>query len=103
VICWGSTIPIVREALSLLERSDTALLAFEQLWPLHGGTGEVLARAPFIVSVEGNSTGQLSRLLRSVFGRGADETILKYSGLQFSVEESAERLGAVLSGKGGSR
>lgn len=103
VICWGSTIPIVREALSLLERSDTALLAFEQLWPLHGGTGEVLARAPFIVSVEGNSTGQLSRLLQSVFGRGSDEAILKYSGLQFSVEEVAERLGTVLSGKGGNR
>ncbi|HCL80479.1 MAG TPA: 2-oxoacid:acceptor oxidoreductase subunit alpha, partial [Synergistaceae bacterium] len=63
VVCWGSTIPIFREAVGLLGRTDTALLAFEQVWPLHPSASDRLARASRIVVAEGNSTGQFARLL----------------------------------------
>ncbi|MDK2959813.1 MAG: 2-oxoglutarate/2-oxoacid ferredoxin oxidoreductase subunit alpha [Synergistaceae bacterium] len=103
VVCWGSTIPIVREALQRLGRNDTALLAFEQVWPLAPSVGDLLRKATFTAVVEGNSTGQFAGLLRKTFGVAADRRVLKYNGLQFSVEEVADRLGEILPGKGGSR
>ena len=101
VICWGSTIPIVREALERLGREDTALLVFEQVWPLAPSAGDLLRKASFTAVVEGNSTGQFAGLLRKTFGVAADRTVLKYNGLQFSVEEVADRLAEILPGKGG--
>lgn len=103
VICWGSTLPVVREALGVLGRNDTALLAFEQVWPLAPSAGDLLRKASFIAAVEGNSTGQFAGLLRKTFGVTVDRKVLKYNGLQFSVEEVAERLGEILPGKGGGR
>ncbi len=101
VVCWGSTIPIFREALSLMKLKGVALLAFEQVWPLHQSAGQLLKRAARIVAAEGNSTGQFARLLRAHTGVKATDALLKYSGLQFSVEEAAEGLRDVLSGNGG--
>lgn len=103
MICWGSTLPIVGEALKRLNRPDTALLAYEQVWPLHSSTEEYLRKASRTVVVEGNSTGQFARLLRSETGIAVSGTVLKYSGLQFSVEEVADRLTKFLSEKGGTR
>ena len=104
VIGWGSTLPILREALSLLERNDTALLCFEQVWPLHDSTKGFLEKASKTLAVvEGNSTGQFARLLRAATGIEAGAQVLKYNGLQFSVEEAASRLREALSGKGGIR
>lgn len=103
VICWGSTLPIVREALKNLDRADTALLAYEQVWPLHSSTEEYLRKASRTVVVEGNSTGQFARLLRTETGIAVSGTVLKYSGLQFSVEEVEERLSEFFSEKGGTR
>lgn len=101
VVCWGSTIPIFREALSLLNLKGVALLAFEQVWPLHQSAEQLLKRAGRIVAAEGNSTGQFARLLRAHTGVKATDALFKYSGLQFSVEEAAEGLKGVLSGNGG--
>ena len=78
-----------------------ALLAFEQVWPLHQSAEQLLKRADRIVAAEGNSTGQFARLLRAHTGVKATDALLKYSGLQFSVEEAAEGLKGVLSGNGG--
>ncbi len=103
VVCWGSTLPIVREALRVLGRDDTALLAFEQVWPLAPSAHELLEKASFTAVVEGNSTGQFAGLLRKTFGTAVDRKVLKYNGLQFSVEEVAEKLAEILPGKGGGR
>ncbi len=101
VVCWGSTLPIFREALAGLNRDDTALLAFEQVWPLAPSSAAVLERASFIAVAEGNSTGQFERLLRAEFGIKAHRKILKYNGLQFSVEEAAAMLAEALPARGG--
>ena len=103
VVCWGSTLPILREALAGLDRDDTALLAFEQVWPLAPSSAAMLEKASFIAVAEGNSTGQFARLLRAEFGVKADKKILKYNGLQFSVEEASAMLAGALPAKGGDR
>ena len=61
----------------------------------------LLKRARRIVAAEGNSTAQFARLLRAQTGVAATDTVLKYNGLQFSVEEAARRLSEVFSGTGG--
>ena len=42
--------------------------------------------------IEGNATGQFARLVKQETGVQADHLILKYNGLQFSVEEVRERI-----------
>ena len=46
--------------------------------------------------IEGNATGQLGRLIRAETGIDIPDRLLKYSGLQFSVEEVQRYLEGVL-------
>ncbi len=100
VVSWGSTSPVVREALSLFDSAGTASLHFPQVFPLHESTTALLARARKLILVEGNATGQFGDVLRTETGIAIDEKILKYNGLPFSVEELAERLAASLAAGG---
>jgi 2-oxoglutarate ferredoxin oxidoreductase subunit alpha len=101
LVCFGSTREIAREAIDLLGRSDTAVLSFEQVYPLHEAAGAFLAAAKRVVVLEGNATGQFRRLLRATFGVEARHSILKSDGFQFSVEETVRRLSAILEGGDG--
>lgn len=96
VVCWGSTLPIVEEALLELNDPDVALLHFSQVYPLAPGVREILERARVIVCVENNSSAQFARLLALETGVRIDRTVLKYSGLPFSVEELLDSLGRQL-------
>lgn len=91
IISWGSTGPIVREALRRIRRPGTSLLHFRQVYPLHPKTPEYLAKARRRVMVEGNATAQFERLLRAETGYGARDRILKYDGLQFTVDELVQK------------
>jgi 2-oxoglutarate ferredoxin oxidoreductase subunit alpha len=94
VVSWGSTSPVVREALSLFDSAGMASLHFPQVFPLHESAAGLLARARKLILVEGNATGQLGDLLRLETGADFAAKILKYNGLPFSVEELSERLAA---------
>ncbi len=96
VICWGSTRPIVEEAVASLGRTDTAVLHFAQVWPIAPEAEALLARAKYVFVVEGNATGQLATLLRCETGRRADASVRTWKGLQFSVEEVRRGLADVL-------
>ena len=96
VICWGSTFPIVQEALEQLGRDDVAILHFSQVFPLHPDTAERIGRAKTRICLEGNATGQFAQLLKRQLGIEMDEQILKYNGLQFTVEEVVESLKKIL-------
>jgi 2-oxoglutarate ferredoxin oxidoreductase subunit alpha len=98
VFCWGSTGPIVKEAIANLGKGDIALVHFRQVFPLHPMTHSLLAKAGKVVVVEGNSTGQLARLLRLSTGRKADHLLLNFKGHQFSVEEVTAGLDGLLAG-----
>jgi 2-oxoglutarate ferredoxin oxidoreductase subunit alpha len=97
VVCWGSTFNIVNEAVQNLDRDDVAFLYFKQVYPLHEQTAYYLSKAERTVIIEGNATSQFGKLVKLYTGIEFDHKILKYSGLNFAVEEIAQRLRAILS------
>jgi 2-oxoglutarate ferredoxin oxidoreductase subunit alpha len=95
IVGWGSTYQAIKEALGRLDREDTALLHFKQVYPLHSSTVDYLQKAKKRVIVENNGTGQLGQLIRLQTGFDMDRKILKYNGLPFSVEELEKLLESV--------
>lgn len=96
LVGWGSTLPVVREALPLLKRKRVAFLHFSQVWPLHPEAEILLRRAKRRVAVEMNATGQFAALLRQEYAIEFHDFVLKYDGRPFSVEEMADRLADAL-------
>jgi 2-oxoglutarate ferredoxin oxidoreductase subunit alpha len=96
IVCWGSTYHIVREAVERLDRDDTSLLHFSQVYPLHPRTAGYLDKAQKVVSVESNATGQFGKLIKLYTGVDIKNRILKYSGLSFAVEEVVRSLKKIL-------
>ena len=96
VVCWGSTYNIIREAVKNLGRNDVALLHFKQVYPLPDETVDYLQRAEKTTVVENNATAQLAKLIRLNTGIDIENRILKYNGLNFSVEELTEELNGLL-------
>jgi len=92
VACWGSNYHVVKEAVETLDRGDIAVLHFGQLYPLPAATLTYLSAAHTTIMVENNAGGQLAALIQKTTGHHFDQTILKYSGLPFTVEEVAEAL-----------
>ncbi|UCG38588.1 MAG: 2-oxoacid:acceptor oxidoreductase subunit alpha [bacterium] len=92
---WGSTHHVISEALELSGRTDTACLHFPQVYPFPSRARRYLEQAQKVVVVENNATGQFARLLNLHGGREADELILRYDGLAFTVEELTEAIGAL--------
>jgi len=102
VLSWGSTYPVIREGLELLNDPDTSHLHLRQLCPLDEDLAKYLEKAENVICIEGNATGQLCSLVRQKTGYNIKKKILNYRGLQFSAEEICKRLGSV-SGKGGDK
>jgi len=96
IVCWGSTYPIVKEALQRLQRDDTSLLHFSQVYPLHNSAADYLQKAQKTILLEGNATGQFGKLIKMHTGIDIDERILKYGGISFAVEEVLENLKRLL-------
>jgi 2-oxoglutarate ferredoxin oxidoreductase subunit alpha len=96
IIGWGSTYPIIREALGRLDREDISFIHFKQVYPLHPEAIAYFKKAKRTVIVENNGTGQFGQLIRLQTGCDLDHKILKYNGLPFSVEELEEKLKSVL-------
>ena len=94
IVGWGSTFHAISEALEKMGRNDTAHLHFSWLYPLSEKTGAFLEKAKKIIVVEENATGQFGQLLKLETEYRAD-SLLKYNGLPFSVEELAEKISAL--------
>ena len=92
LIGWGSTFPIIREAVEILERGELAFLHFSQVFPLHEGTKQFLDQAEQVIIIENNATSQLGKLIKLQTGIDIESKILKYNGLPFSVEEIVKNL-----------
>jgi len=87
VVGWGSTYHVIREAIGKLDRDDVSFLHFKQVYPLHRETVHYLKRAKQVIMVEGNATSQFANLITRHTGFAIRDRIVKYNGLQFSVEE----------------
>jgi 2-oxoglutarate ferredoxin oxidoreductase subunit alpha len=86
IVGWGSTYPALAEALEKIGRPALAHLHFSWLYPLAAETAAYLQKANKVIVVEQNATGQFGQLLKLMTGCPI-ESILKYNGLPFSVEE----------------
>ncbi len=92
IVCWGSTVHSVLEAVERLDRKDLAVLHFSQVYPLHPKTKEYLQQAQNSIVVEGNATGQFARLIGIHAGIEIEKKILNYSGLMFAADTLAEQI-----------
>lgn len=92
ILSWGSTFYTVKEALENLNLKHTAILHFEQVWPLHKISKEYAKKAKKIILIEGNYGAQFEKIFYFETGRRADKKYLKYSGAPFSIEEVEEFL-----------
>lgn len=87
VICWGSTLEAVREAVERIASPDVAILHFRQLFPLPASARTILESARQLILIEGNATGQFGRLIKSEWNIEWAHRILKYDGFPFAVED----------------
>ena len=96
VLCWGSTKLVVEEAVRALNRPEVASLHFSQLYPFNPGTADILKNASKLIILEGNMTGQLAKLVKLHLDIDIESRILKYNGLQYTVEEVIAELKRIL-------
>ncbi|NMC48160.1 MAG: 2-oxoacid:acceptor oxidoreductase subunit alpha, partial [Desulfovibrio sp.] len=93
--CWGTTLGAALEAASAMRQSGTscAVLHFSQVYPLAPDHFlSFLQKVPRAVMIEGNSTGQLARLIRQETGFVFHHHILRYDGLPFTARYILDRL-----------
>jgi 2-oxoglutarate ferredoxin oxidoreductase subunit alpha len=89
LVCWGSSLGPVAEAVARLNESGTParMVHLSELWPFpKEAVTAALGQAKKLVLVEMNATGQLDRLLRQETGRQADELVLRYDGAPLTPE-----------------
>jgi 2-oxoglutarate ferredoxin oxidoreductase subunit alpha len=89
LVTWGSSKGSVLEAASHLRSGGkkTATLYFPQVWPLlQEQFLSDLQGARRVVSVEGNATGQLARLIRQESGFEIKDRVSRYDGLPITPE-----------------
>ncbi len=90
IVGWGSTKGVIVEALEKSERTDISTLHFKQVWPLPKNLATYFKDVEEVVVVENNFTGQFANLLKQE-GIKVSDTILKYNGEPFCVEELTEK------------
>ena len=98
LISWGSTKGAVDESASRMRAKGKTIgtLHFSQVWPLVPTQFlDQLHRARHVVCIEGNATGQFSRLIRRETGFSIDSLITRYDGLPFTPEYILEGLAHV--------
>ncbi|MHC4211861.1 MAG: 2-oxoacid:acceptor oxidoreductase subunit alpha [Planctomycetota bacterium] len=96
VVGWGSTRNIIEEAVAQLDRDDLAILHFKQVYPLGPETTDLLSKASKLIIIEGNATCQFGKLIKLHTGIEIKNRILNYNGLNFTVEQVAEKLSNLL-------
>jgi len=95
LVTWGSSKGAVLEAAMDLRHNGkrVATLCFSQVWPLL--PDHFLPRleaAGEVIGVEGNSTGQLARLIRRETGFHIRKLVLRYDGLPITPEHILREL-----------
>ena len=95
LVCWGSTLEIVREAVRELRREgmDLGYIHFSELYPLkEDPLPPGIAGRARLIGVENNALGQFCGLLRMETGLRIETRILKYDGRPFTPGELVDRL-----------
>jgi len=91
LITWGSTFGVAKELLVKKSLGKFNLINVQEVWPLSEGFFKANLNGKKVITVEGNSTGQLAELIRRVSGVKAD-SILKYDGRPITINYLEEKL-----------
>lgn len=82
---FGSTLGVLREVCEAVP--GTGFVHFPQVWPFPSEAAlAALNGAKKVLTVEGNASGQLARLMRRETGLEPDGSILKYDGRPFTLD-----------------
>ncbi|MEK7181828.1 MAG: 2-oxoacid:acceptor oxidoreductase subunit alpha [Patescibacteria group bacterium] len=95
IVAWGSNRGVLEEALELSGNTAVAGLHFHQVYPLPEKAKKSF-KGKKIVVLENNASGQFANVLRLEYGIKVTESILKYDGDPFSVEEVVEKIKALV-------
>ena len=101
LIGWGSTKGPVLQALNdcgFMSKGRTVnFLHITHVWPLSKkAMSDILAKAKKRVAVEGNSTAQLSKIIRRDIGVVMDDYLLKFDGRPFYPDEIIAKLNSIV-------
>jgi 2-oxoglutarate ferredoxin oxidoreductase subunit alpha len=102
LLCWGSTVGPVLEAVDLLREQghDVGAAVFRFLHPMNKDeVRSALEGAGTLVTIEGNYSGQLGRLLLLETGVTTHHHIGKYDGRLFTVEDVLSLVAEYLGGR----
>ena len=96
LVLWGSTQGAAREAAARVEEREgfhVNTVEFPTLFPFHRDEALALLKAAkTTLSIEGNFTGQFTRLLRAETGYAPDHFFGKYDGEPFQAREIAAKI-----------
>lgn len=95
LVCWGSTLEIVKEAVQVLRRDgvDLGYVHFGEVYPLKKDPlPPAIAGKARLIGVENNALGQFCGLLKMETGLRIESQILKYDGRPFTPGELVDRL-----------
>lgn len=90
VIGWGVTFGVIREAVEKMRENGEKVSSVHltRLWPFPStGLKAITDKHKRVVVVENNGLGQLARLMRMEAGIEASDTLLKYDGRMFSLND----------------
>ncbi len=91
---WGSPKGAVRESVDIMRDDglDVGCLHFSELWPFPAEEVRKMLKGKDIITVEQNSTSQLSRLITEQTGIFSKGSVLRYDGRPFYPEDIAEEI-----------
>jgi 2-oxoglutarate ferredoxin oxidoreductase subunit alpha len=95
VLCFGSTFGVVREAVDRLREqgASVAMMHLSELAPFpRAAVLARLGRAKRVITLENNATAQLARLVTTETRLRVHDSILKYDGRPFRIEETLAEL-----------
>ena len=99
VVCFGTTIMPVREAIDWLTREGASVAAVQvvTVWPFPAAElTELLATGGHLLVVEGNATGQLEGLLREQCLIQPDSHLRRFDGRPISPELVYQKIKAIM-------
>ncbi|MBI2029566.1 2-oxoacid:acceptor oxidoreductase subunit alpha [Candidatus Gottesmanbacteria bacterium] len=97
LIAWGSTKGPVISALAqnnyVIAGKTVNFLHLNHVWPLpRKAISNILSRSKKRIMIEGNSTGQMGKVLRRETGVVVDDYLLKYDGRPFYEDEIIDKV-----------
>ncbi|MEI6462156.1 MAG: 2-oxoacid:acceptor oxidoreductase subunit alpha [bacterium] len=100
VVSWGSTTNTVLDAMDEIKLENPtkkiSCIHYSYLWPLNVSEYmKAIESGVKMVIIEGNFQSELNGMLKMKTGKGIDNTLLKFDGRPFFVEEIKEKLNSI--------